>query len=329
MAHEAATGTAPMADVRGKTAFITGGANGIGLGIARALVKAGANVVIADIRESSLAEAKASLGADAQVETVQLDVTDRPGFARAADQAEARFGKIHLLIGNAGVGIMGPIIDARYDDWDWAMGVNFGGVINGLVTILPRIRAHGEGGQIVTTSSQSALVPISFSATYTAAKAAVLGLSEAIRGELAAENIGVSAFMPGPVQSNIAASGELRPDAYKADSGYRAREEELGKRAVSPLWMSADEVGERVLAGIRANDLYILTHPEFAAGMRTRFDAILASMPDEAINQERAEAIGFLLRNKEFEDQLARRSAPDPGPRCAAQVDGGDEGPVA
>ncbi|MEG3145336.1 SDR family NAD(P)-dependent oxidoreductase [Sphingomonas sp. RT2P30] len=309
MAHEAAPGTAPMADVTGKTAFITGGANGIGLGIARALVKAGANVVIADIRESSLAEAKASLGADEQVETVQLDVTDRAGFARAADQAEARFGKIHLLIGNAGVGIMGPIVDARYDDWDWAMGVNFGGVINGLVTILPRIRAHGEGGQIVTTSSQSALVPISFSATYTAAKAAVLGLSEAIRGELAAENIGVSAFMPGPVQSNIAMSGELRPDEFKADSGYRAREEELGKRAVSPLWMSADEVGERVLAGIRANDLYILTHPEFAAGMRTRFDAILASMPDEEINHERAEAIGFLLRNKEFEDQLARRTA--------------------
>lgn len=309
MAQEAAMRATPMADVTGKTAFITGGANGIGLGIARALVNAGANVVIADIRESALAEAKASLGADERVETVQLDVTDRAGFERAADQAEARFGKIHLLIGNAGVGIMGPVIDARYDDWDWAMGVNFGGVINGLVTILPRIKAHGEGGQIVTTSSQSALVPISFSATYTAAKAAVLGLSEAIRGELAVENIGVSAFMPGPVQSNIAMSGELRPDEFKNDSGYRAREEELGTRPISPLWMSADEVGERVLAGIRANDLYILTHPEFAAGMRTRFDAILASMPDEPINHERAEAIGFLLRNKEFEDQLARRTA--------------------
>lgn len=299
----------PMADVRGKTAFITGGANGIGLGIARALVRAGANVVIADIRDSALAEARASLGADAQVETVQFDVTDRAGFARAADAAEARFGKIHMLIGNAGVGIMGPIIEARYDDWDWAMDVNFGGVINGLVTILPRIRAHGEGGQIVTTSSQSALIPISFSATYTAAKAAVLGLSEAIRGELAAHNIGVSAFMPGPVQSNIGRSGELRPDTYKHDTGYLAREEALEKRPVSPLWMTADEVGERVLAGIKANDLYIMTHPEFAKGMRTRFDAILASMPDEPINHERAEAIGFLLGNTQFDDQLARRTA--------------------
>lgn len=301
-----ALAAAPMADVRDRTAFITGGANGIGLGIARALVRAGANVVIADIRESSLVSAKESLAADAQVETVRLDVTDRDGFAAAADRAEARFGRIHMLIGNAGVGVMGPITETRYDDWDWAMGVNFGGVINGLVTILPRIRAHGEGGQIVTTSSQSALIPISYSATYTAAKAAVLGLSEAIRGELAGHNIGVSAFMPGPVQSNIAMSGELRPEAYKRDSGYAEREAQLEKRPNSPLWMEADEVGERVLAGIRNNDLYILTHPEFAAGMRTRFDAILASMPDEPVNRERAEAIGFLLGNPVFDEQLAR-----------------------
>lgn len=298
--------TAPMADVRGRTAFITGGANGIGLGIARALVQAGANVVIADIRESSLAEARASLGADDQVETIRLDVTDRAAFARAADAAEARFGRIHLLIGNAGIGVMGPIVDTRYDDWDWAMGVNFGGVVNGLVTILPRIKAHGEGGQIVTTSSQSALIPIPFTATYTAAKAAVLGLMESIRGELAGDGIGVSAFLPGPVQSNIAMSGELRPDAYKQDSGYAAREAQLGKRPNSPLWMSADEVGERVLAGIRNNDLYILTHPEFAPGMRTRFDAILASVPDEPINQPRADAIGFLLGNPVFDEQLAQ-----------------------
>lgn len=301
----------PMADVRGRTAFITGGANGIGLGIARALVNAGANVVIADIRDKSLDEAKASLAADDQVETVQLDVTDRAAFARAAHAAEARFGKIHLLIGNAGIGVMGPILETRYDDWDWAMGVNFGGVVNGLVTILPRIKAHGEGGQVVTTSSQSALIPIPYTATYTAAKAAVLGLMESIRGELAVDNIGVSAFLPGPVQSNIARSGELRPDAFKNDSGYIAREAQLEERPISPLWMTPDEVGERVLAGIRANDLYILTHPEFAAGMRTRFDAILASMPDEAVNQPRADAIGFLLGNQVFDDQLASRSRTD------------------
>ena len=300
---------APMQDVAGKTAFITGGANGIGLGIARALVHAGANVVIADIREEALAQAKASLGAGDRVETIILDVTDRPGFARAADQAEARFGNVHILVGNAGIGVIGPVLDAKYDDWDWGMGVNLGGVINGLVTFLPRITAHGEGGQIVTTSSQSSLIPIPYSAIYTAAKSAVLGLSEAIRGELAPVNIGVSAFMPGPVQSNIAMSGELRPDHFKAESGYREREEQLEKRPNSPVWMPADEVGERVLAGIRANDLYILTHPEFAAGMQTRFDAIMASVPKEAINQERADAIPFLTRNAAFEEVLeAKRS---------------------
>lgn len=302
-------GPPPMAEVAGRTAFVTGAANGIGLGIARALVRAGANVVVADIREASLAEARASLAADDRVETVHLDVTDRDAYARAADAAEARFGAVHMLIGNAGVGVMGPIAETRYDDWDWAMGVNFGGVVNGLVTLLPRIRAHGQGGQIVTTSSQSALIPIAMSATYTAAKAAVLGLSEAIRGELAHDNIGVSVFLPGPVQSNIAASGELRPERYKRDSGYIEREAQLGERPVSPLWMSADEVGERVLAGIRRNDLYILTHPEFAPGMRTRFDAILASMPDETINAERAAAIGFLLGNPVFDAELAKHAA--------------------
>ena len=301
-----AVGSAPMADVEGRTAFITGGAQGIGLGIARALVRAGANVVIADIRDEALAEARLELAADDQVDTVQLDVTDRQGFARAADRAEARFGKIHMLIGNAGVGVLGPVLDARYVEWDWGLGVNLMGVVNGLVELLPRIKTHGEGGQLVTTSSQSALLPVPNSGIYSAAKAAILGFSEAIRGELAPENIGVSAFLPGPVQSNIAMSGDVRPARYRQDSGYRQREEDLKKRALSPLWMDADEAGKRVLAGIRNNDLYILTHPEFAAGMRSRFEAILASFPDEPINRERAEAIAFLLSNPAFDDQLAR-----------------------
>lgn len=302
----------PMADVAGRTAFITGGANGIGLGIARALVEAGANVVLADIRETSLAEARLALGADRQVETVALDVTDRAGFVRAADQAEARFGKVHMLIGNAGIGIGGPVSDATYDDWDWGMGVNLGGVINGLVTFLPRIKRHGEGGQIVTTASKAALLPIPFSSIYIAAKAAVLGLSESIRGELVDDNIGVSAFCPGPVQTNISASGELRPEQYREHSGYRQVEERLGKRPNSPHWMTPEEVGQRVLAGIRRNDLYIITHPEFRDGVETRFAAILASFPQEPINLARKETIGFLLANKVFDEVLAERSPGGP-----------------
>jgi NADP-dependent 3-hydroxy acid dehydrogenase YdfG len=300
---------APMAEVAGRTAFVTGGASGIGLGIARALVGAGANVVIADIREASLREARASLNADAQVETVQLDVTDRAGFARAADQAEARFGNIHMLIGNAGVGILGPVSQATFDDWDWGMGVNLGGVINGLVTILPRIRAHGQGGQIVTTASKAALIPIPNASIYIAAKAAVLGISESIRAELAAHNIGVSAFCPGPVQSNISTTSELRPAKYRENSGYREFEEARAKRPQSSLWMSAEEVGERVLAGIRRNDLYIITHREFKEGLKTRFDAILASFPDEEINRKRSDAITFLTSNPIFAETLADKKA--------------------
>ncbi|MEO0033676.1 MAG: hypothetical protein RIS94_3434, partial [Pseudomonadota bacterium] len=110
---------------------------------------------------------------------------------------------------------------------------------------------------------------------------AIIGITEAARGELAALNIGISAFCPGPVQSNIAASGELRPADKKQDTGYLKREEELEQRPVSPLWMSQDEVGERVLAGIRANDLYILTHPEFADDFREIYEASLAALPDE------------------------------------------------
>lgn len=300
----------PMKDVAGKTAFITGGANGIGLGIAKALVKARANVVLADIREKDLAEAKATLAADGQVETVVLDVTDRPGFAAAADKAEARFGKVHMLVGNAGIGIGGPVSNATYDDWDWGMGVNLGGVINGLVTFLPRIKRHGEGGQIVTTASKAALIPIPNSSIYIAAKAAILGISESIRGELEPDNIGVSAFCPGPVQTSISRSGELRPERYQANSGYREFEQRLGTRPNSPLWMTLEEVGERVLAGIRRNDLYILTHPEFREGAKRHYDAILASFPDEPVNKERAEAIGFLLSNKVFDEAIAK-GAPD------------------
>jgi NAD(P)-dependent dehydrogenase (short-subunit alcohol dehydrogenase family) len=302
---------APMKDVAGRNAFITGGACGIGLGIAQALLGAGCRVVLADIREDSLARARESLGADEQVETIVLDVTDREGFARAADLAEARFGNVHILVCNAGVGIGGPASDATYDDWDWGMGVNLGGVINGLVTFLPRIKAHGEGGHIVSTASKAALLPIPYSSIYIAAKAAILGLMESIRGELADANIGVSAFCPGPVQTNISASGELRPQKFRVNSGYAEFERKLAERPNSPLWMTPEEVGQRVLTGIRRNDLYILTHPEFRDGVKTRFEAILAAFPDEEINEARKEAIAFLLSNPVFEAALGETKRGD------------------
>lgn len=298
-----------MERVEGKRAFITGGASGIGLGIAKALVNAGMKVVIADVRQDHIAEASASFAENDQtgsVHAIELDVTDREAFARAADEAERAFGNVHVLVLNAGMGIHGPLTLARYDDWDWGLGVMVGGVVNGIQTFLPRILAHGEGGHIVVTSSMAAVVPIPGAAIYITAKAALVGLSEAMRSELAADSVGVSAFCPGPVQTNIRESGRTRPERYRRHSGYGESERQLEQRPNSPLWMDPVECGERVLRGILRNDLYIFTHSEFKEGADERFRAMLASFPDEPVNEERAEEIRFLLSNAIFREVLEK-----------------------
>jgi short-subunit dehydrogenase len=125
----------------------------------------------------------------------------------------------------------------------------------------------------------------------------VIAMCESLRGELAADNIGVSAFCPGPVATNIREAGILRPDRYKADSGLGELERDLAKRENSPNWMSIEECGERVLRGIRRNDLFIFTHREFKEGVEERMQAMVDSFPDEEINEKRAAEIPFLTRN--------------------------------
>jgi NAD(P)-dependent dehydrogenase (short-subunit alcohol dehydrogenase family) len=296
-------------EVEGRTAFVTGGASGIGLGISTAFVSAGMNVVIADIRQDhieSALEGFADSGRSESVHALELDVTDRDAFARAADDAERTFGAVHVLCNNAGMGILGPVTVARYDDWDWGLGVLLGGVVNGVQTFLPRMLEHGEGAHIVNTSSMAGVLPVPNAAIYITAKAAVIGLSEALRSELAEKGIGVSAFCPGPVQTNIREGGRTRPERY-GDSGYTELERELEERANSPLWMDPLECGERVLAGIRRDDLYIFTHREFREGAAERFRAMLASFPDEPLDEERSQAISFLLSNPIFGEVLERR----------------------
>jgi NAD(P)-dependent dehydrogenase (short-subunit alcohol dehydrogenase family) len=293
-------------EVEGRTAFVTGGASGIGLGMSKAFAAAGMNVVIADLRRDHIETAVAELGGT-NVLALELDVTDREAFARAADEAERTFGNVHVLCLNAGMGILGPVTAARYDDWDWGLGVLLGGVVNGIQTFLPRLLAHGEGGHIVNTSSMAGVLPIPGAAIYITAKAALIGLSEALRSELAPEGIGVSAFCPGPVQTNIREGGRTRPDQFR-DSGYAELERELEERPNSPLWMDPLECGQRVLEGIRRDDLYIFTHREFREGADERFRAMLASFPDEPRDEERAEAISFLLSNAIFREVLEHRS---------------------
>jgi NAD(P)-dependent dehydrogenase (short-subunit alcohol dehydrogenase family) len=299
-----------MNELRDKVAFVTGGASGIGLGITKAMVAAGMRVVIADVREDHLKEARAWFVSQKQsrrIKCLKLDVTNRKAYARAADQAEKSFGRIHVLVNNAGLGLLGSIDKTKYDDWDWGLSVMIGGVVNGILTILPRIRAHGEGGHIVNTASMAAVIPIPNCSIYITAKSALVGMSECLAGELAPANIGVSAFCPGPVQSNIRELGKLRPDKYKKDTGLEEFEKNLAQRPQGELWMNPVECGERVVRGIQRNDLYIFTHPEFKEGAEEHYRAMLAAFPDEPINEERAAAIKFLLSNPIFRQQLERK----------------------
>jgi NAD(P)-dependent dehydrogenase (short-subunit alcohol dehydrogenase family) len=286
-----------MQNLPGKTAFVTGGASGIGLGIAKALSGEGMNVVIADILDEHLETAKAELGRAARILALKLDVTDRNDFARAADAAEARFGKIHVLCNNAGVAVVGPTALATYADWDWVMGVNLGGTINGIVTLLPRIRRHGEGGHIVNTASMSGLVPHPGATIYGTSKGAAVHMMECMRAELEPEGIICSAFCPGAVQSNIADAAKTRPPAL-ADTGYA----EADKRRQQGgnffhLYRTKEEIGERVLQGILNDELYIQTHSEFRQGIEDRAQAMCAAVPNLPENEEYKRTFSMLFRN--------------------------------
>lgn len=302
-----------MQNIEGKTAFVTGGASGIGLGIAKALLGAGMNVVIADIRYDHLDAAAAELGAPERVLAVKLDVTDRVDFTAAADAAEARFGKIHILCNNAGVAVVGPTELATAADWDWVMGVNLGGTINGILTILPRIKRHGEGGHIVNTASMSGLVPVGGTTIYSTGKAAVIAMVECMRPELEPQGIICSAFCPGAVQSNIAEAGKTRP-AELADSGYA----EADKRRQNGgqffhLYQTKEQVGERVLRGILNDELYILTHAEFIEGVKRRGDATVAAVPTHLPqNEEYKATFAMLFENPIHAAEIARQQGLKP-----------------
>jgi NAD(P)-dependent dehydrogenase (short-subunit alcohol dehydrogenase family) len=296
-----------MQNLAGKTAFVTGGASGIGLGIAKALLGAGMRVVIADIRDDHLQSAQAELGSADRILALKLDITNRADYARAADAAEARFGKLHILCNNAGVAVVGPTILATYADWDWVMGVNLGGTINGIVTILPRIQKHGEGGHIVSTASMSGLLPHPGATIYGASKGAIVSLMECMRAELEPQGIICSAFCPGAVQSNIAEAGKTRP-AELAETGYV----ESDKRRTQGgqffhLYQTKEQVGERVLRGILNDELYIMTHSEFRQGLEDRVQAILAAVPDLPENEAYKRTFSVLFRNPIHAAEIARQ----------------------
>ena len=176
-----------MTSVSNKVAFVTGAASGIGFGIAAALARRGTRVVLADVEAGALARACEQLErSGAEVLAQRLDVTDRGAFAAARDAAIARFGAVQLLFNNAGVNADGPLDRVTYQDWDWVLGVNLGGVVNGLTTFLPELKRHGRAAHVVNTASVGGLVGMRGLGVYNASKFAVVGLSEALRDNLQA-----------------------------------------------------------------------------------------------------------------------------------------------
>lgn len=285
-----------MQEFKGKTAFITGGGSGVGLGQARVFGRAGCRIVIVDIRDDHLQHGLDVLRSERiECHGIKLDITDRAAYARAADETEQVFGPVQLLFNTAGVSLFGPLENSTYDDYDWQMNVNFGGVVNGLVTFVPRMIAFGKGGHIVNTASLGAFLSSGPAGIYCASKFAVRGLSEGLRMDLAKYDIGVSVLCPANVRSNIAESTQTRPEKY-SHSGYTLNEDIIDSlRRIYSQGMDPVELAGHVLEAVKRNELYIIPYPEARAGLKAHFDAVLASLPPEDSDPEgvrkRAEAM--------------------------------------
>jgi NADP-dependent 3-hydroxy acid dehydrogenase YdfG len=312
-----------MEDVKGKVAFITGGASGIGLGIAKAFDKAGMKVIIVDSRQNALDEAMTYFRENGgEVHPINMNVTDREAYARAADEAEEKYGKIHVLVSNAGVASGGPLQNITFKDWDYSIGINITGVVNGLVIVLPRILKHGEGGHVVSTSSTAGFCAVNGNIIYNTTKYAIAGMMETLAGDLEGTSVGASVLIPGPTMTNLGPSSFAnRPEHLKNEGQEWPPKPPVGKDGkpmrrppmmdFRKVFMDPVETGERVLRAIRRNDLFIHTHPEFREGYMARHDAVIRAIPDEPPNEERAEIIkkmGTLAYNPVYEKQTT------PGP---------------
>lgn len=280
-----------MQNIEGRVAFVTGGASGMGLGIAKALARAGAKVAIADVRDDHLVAARedcAALGLE--VAGYHLDVMDREQYRTVAEAVERDLGPVSILCLNAGIGVLGHIKDASYADWDWIMGVNLGGVINGVRTFLPAMRARGEGGHVMATSSLGGIVVAQSGGIYSAAKSGAVTMMECLREDLEKDGIGVSVLCPAAVNTNIHEHYDMRPDAFDGTTYSLAPEEREGLKAMLRQGMSPDEVGAIVVRGIRENELYLFTSGAGRQVIEDRRDALLASLPDEPKNEARWQA---------------------------------------
>lgn len=282
-----------MQDLVGKTAFVTGGASGIGFALGRSLAEAGMKVMLADIETDALAGAVENLrhlGPD--VRGVACDVSDPASVEHAAEASYEAFGNVHVVCNNAGVTGGSAIDDISLDTWRWVLDVNLMGVLHGIRTFLPHIRAHGEGGHIVNTASIAGLISGLGLSPYSASKFAVVNISEGLAKQVAPLGIGVTVLCPGFVRTRIYESGRNRPERYgpaqapdptsPAGRQLAARQAELGRSGLDPV-----DVAAQALTAIRENELYVFTHlgAEWRAELKDRFDAILRAMDKAAARQ--------------------------------------------
>ena len=270
-----------MKSLEGKTAFVTGAASGIGLGIATALAQAGVKVMLCDIEKAALDKAVADLRAtNADVEGVLADVSLKDNLQRAADETIARFGKVHILVNNAGVGGGGDYGTWNDAGWNWVLGVNLLSVVWGIEIFGPLIEKHGEGGQIVSTASIAGMVALT-NPSYDVTKFGVVALSEDLRPKLAARGIGVSVLCPGVIRTNIVSSGRNIPDRFAGQiqtvptegpgtEMLKAVTEAIAK-GIDPLY-----VGELVREAIEGDWPHIFTDLQFEPFIDARFAMIKA-----------------------------------------------------
>lgn len=302
-----------MDDIKGQLAFITGGASGAGLGQARVFGHEGARIVIADIRQEAVDAALAQLRTEGiTAHGIVLDITDRAAYAAAAVEVEREFGGPPTILSNtAGVNSFGPVENTSYDDFDWIIGVNLGGVINGCVTFVPRMIKAGKPGHIVTVSSVGGLMGSSMAAPYSAAKAAVVNLMESYRMGLAPYGIGVSVVCPANIKSNIAEASKLRPARF-GKSGYVENAQSIASlQSIHAFGMEPEQLARAILTGIKDNAAYVIPYPEVREELEKHFREIVDSVPpidsDPEGARQRVEALANWRagRSKVFSDEQA------------------------
>lgn len=268
-----------MEQLAGRTAFITGGAQGIGLGIARALAAEGVKLALADINAAALDQAKAELGELTPTEVYPLDVRDRDAYARVADAAEDRLGPVSLLFNNAGVADTVRFNQLSYDTWDWSLGINLMGVVNGVQTFVPRMIERGGDAHVVNTASGAGLIMIGASVPYSTAKFAVVGLSESLRWAVAKRGIGVTVLCPGYVTTNILDNSKALSPVTEPAPPPATRTAKLEANFAGGA--TPEEIAEMVIAGIKADQLYIYTD-DITEHIVRRNQALLAARPATA-----------------------------------------------